>query len=201
MGPPNKKKLLSLVRAVLTYEATGVTLTSVVPDELYTIFVEKVARYEESALLDVKAVNGSLEPWYPNYSSTNPKFQIAGFIDAAANTPAALNGYIPFLEFDTTEDTTVSVATIGFANLYGVALWQAKVVQHAGNVLQVPAPKLLNPYVFEKTNVNHRDKPQQPGVMPPGIRAYLDKPEWPVTTPDDPDDLPIVDPFNIIPQP
>lgn len=129
---------------------TGNTIQNVEPDGvLPLVFVNFPAgpteTYPDSVFYEVKALQGGLLP--PSYQ----QYQILGFIDALANSPAKTAGKIPAIIFITSADIRqISNATITEAFFSGVAVWHSIGCEIPGsfNQLQLGEASLRNPAVY-----------------------------------------------------
>jgi hypothetical protein len=117
----------------------------------------------DSVFYEVKALKGDLLP--PSYQ----QYQILGFIDALANSPAKTAGKIPTIIFITRADIKqISNATIAQAIFRCVAVWHAIGCEIPGsfNQLQLGEASLRNPevYIFQLT-IPERIGPGIPGRL------------------------------------
>jgi len=141
-------------------DAVGPAVT-VVWERLLSVPRPSMVPAPGSVFVEVKAVKGFLTPSYDDY-------QVAGLIEAAATSPAALMADperpIPAIIFITTGDTLISPLVMSDATARRVAIWHAVVFELPGSATDRPHFG-LGPVVPRNPEVYGEARPQP---LPPG---------------------------------
>lgn len=165
--PENTRRFISNARAAARGMTAGTSY--VVPDAVggivyRTVEGEVIGDFEDSAFIEVKAVNAPT-PWWGfgwrgGLDLSYSKFQIKGLVDVSSGSAAGKSSVGPaWLIFITTSDTGINNDVTSAATAGNVAVWQSKAfaVQDPKTgawSIGLSTPTLLNPSVYVKYELN-----------------------------------------------